>query len=321
MRIYEMIGSIVILATLFASVGVPFSFNDSVSLYSANESSGNLTDSIGWIGDLQEYGTVPSNDGMLLGSRGVFSTANYFNRTGLALWNASDNYTITMWIHYLSQASDLEQTFMASDNGGAGGFGFKIYETAGVFNYAVWKSGEASVATGFASNFVNDTWYFLVARFNADNQTLCLMGFNGTSLVNETCGEHTTGATTSSNMNLYVGKFGGTFSAEYELEQIALWDTRLNQSDIDWLYNDGAGVTELPHTLDITLVYPEDGAVNDTNSNIYFGYMPNSSDAILNCSIYFNTTGTWQSHGAETNVSNGTLNEFLLVDASNQTLI
>ena len=88
-----------------------------------------------------------------------------------------------------------------------------------------------------------------------------------------------------------------------------------NFSAKDYYYEPEAPV----HTLDVALNYPDDTSMNDTN-NIYFGYTPSSSDAIDNCSIYLNTSGAWQIYGTETNVTNGSINNFLLANASNQTL-
>jgi len=124
-------------------------------------------------------------------------------------------------------------------------------------------------------------------------------------------------------------KFSGwtTFTPTYNFSQIQHYrmyfygmddlDYKLtNFSVMGYYYSE-----EVPaHTLDIALNYPDDTSMNDTN-NIYFGYTPFSSDAIDNCSIYLNTSGAWQIHGTETNVTNGSVNNFLLANASNQTLM
>jgi hypothetical protein len=182
MRIYEMIGSIVILATLFASVGVPFSFNDSVSLYSANESSGNLTDSIGWIGDLQEYGTVQNQTGLISGARGAYSGSDYFSKSGLSLWNTSDSFTVAMWVMPTTSTPTGRQIFVETNTGGGGAYIFYLHwaEDLGGIRFATAPSGSPYLCDIVQPLTVTaNNWYFVAGGYNASIDT-CYLYVNNT---------------------------------------------------------------------------------------------------------------------------------------------
>jgi hypothetical protein len=74
--------------------------------------------------------------------------------------------------------------------------------------------------------------------------------------------------------------------------------------------------------LTVSIDYPDDGTVNDTN-DIFFGYTPIAADYdILNCSLYTTINGVWElTQVNSTPVLNNSLNLFNLTSLLNQTFV
>jgi len=174
--------------------------------------------------DLTETNTVGSTTG-LRGSAAQFVAAqmeylSYPPGSTLAL--GDENVTIAAWLRLNSAGAQpvIRQ---------AGVFALDVTSSSAIqFSYGGYTVTSAPVLTG--------TWYHVVARHDSVNDTLHLT-LNSTSTTTAS-----SGSVVSNTNALYIG----TDTMNYlngALDEVGIWRRVLSASEIDTLYNDGAGIS------------------------------------------------------------------------------
>lgn len=184
--------------------------------------------------------------------------------------------------------------FIELDQAGNGELSFLLYDTGGSFeriysSTSTWNAGE---------------WYHIVTVYDGSNM---LIYVNGTVETNTSGFSFTNGR---DNFDLYVGSNGGSsnFYAG-EIDEIGWFNTNLNSSDVQELYNSGSA-----------LQYPYTGGDPNVTEPTFSPAAPGSNDVItasvdyeeLETGADANITFEWRKNGVSIqndtslNVANGT---------------
>jgi hypothetical protein len=329
MKVYKIIGSMVVLIALFFSIGFSstihvLNFSDAMAYYKMNET-GDAVDysEKGVIGNLTQTGTVANQAGKILSSRGTYSTSDYFSKSSLSLWTDTQGYSISMWV-YVVNTSGENKYLVSSDNAGYSGFSFWIHKNSTEqFKYVVAKSGNSAFTTLAEPTVENETWYFLTAVYDPSNDTKNIkLWLNGN--YSETYAEKYTDTGAIASDNIFVGVTTSPSSPadNMYIEQLVFWNKTLSRDEIEWLYNEGNGRNYNESydiailNLSIGLSEPADGT-RSMSSPIDFSYAVLSNYDVLNCSLVtdsFSEGGGWsiKQYNQTPIVTGGALNYFQL---------
>lgn len=211
---------------------------DLVGWWALDEASGNRSDSHTNGLTLTDNNAVASTTG-LVGTAARFATADseYLERADEALLDmgAGVRMTLAGWIRLTTKQAEVGN-LAAKRGGGTEEYYLRYMGTGGSdrFNFEV-NSGAAGVsATSFGSPSAN-TWYFLVARYDGTNLSICVN--DGT--VDTTAFSSDITASTGA---FRIGAAGGAGEhLEGDVDEVGLWKRALSAAEITYLYNGGAG--------------------------------------------------------------------------------
>jgi hypothetical protein len=169
--------------------------------------------------DLAETGTVTYDSGVAtIGASGQLQNSAVDNNWG---------------------QSDADRTFairFQGDAGAANGY-YPFYMNDGRVSVRWYETGGAlvrmnNVSLNIGDNFVEDTWYLVIARYNATTDDMDVLVNGAAPTVSTTNMVH---STTGGNLRL-PDTGGQPFSYDFLL----FYDRRLSDAECEWLYNDGA---------------------------------------------------------------------------------
>lgn len=104
------------------------------------------------------------------------------------------------------------------------------------------------------------TWYFVVAVFDVVNQTVGI-SLNGAAISTTSTGKATNTSIHSGSVSSFrLGAFSsGTFPADAEFDELAVWKRTLSASEITELYNSGSGKHLTTSTTNVSSIEPGGG--------------------------------------------------------------
>jgi len=217
---------------------------DLIAYYTLNLTSGVVFDSLGL-----NNGT---NNGATRGVTGMINASFQFD--GVADFvNLSDVYdplagefTYAFWFNNTDRDSTREHLFNKGDQQtGTGGIVEVRLETDNKLEFRLFDGGFDIFES--TDTIVQDRWYFVVARRNSTNGIDVFM--NNTL---QATGTSTKNVNPNFNMQLGAAYQNGCCSTEFAglIDEFAIWNRSLNDSEITDLWNDGAGITFIPTSVD-----------------------------------------------------------------------
>ena len=191
---------------------------------------------------------------------------------------APQQITVALWVNNLLVTStNYDQLILSKYPDSHPKYGYSLLWGYG--NDLHWRASDAGTSTDVVViNALPRTngWYFIVATFQPDNQTLYVNG--------KLLGTNNLGFSIDYNSSdLYIGKAGSTTRLEGDITNVQIYNISLNSSFIDTLYNEGIGgaPVNLQHLVGW---WPLNGDAN--------GYSGNNNNGVPTNVIF---TGTWQS--------------------------
>jgi hypothetical protein len=121
---------------------------------------------------------------------------------------------------------------------GAYPYNYRItYDTTSKFGFALGLGGNF-VEIYSTSTYATNSWYHVVGTYNSSTGSKIYV--NGTLIGSGT----TVGTVTTNTAALYIGSYGGGAGYKYKgkLDEIAIFNETLDQSQVSTLYNSGNGV-------------------------------------------------------------------------------
>lgn len=219
-----------------------FDWIGTTAYYNFNNITGKLVDSVG-IWNLTEIGTVPSASGIISNARGVFTSANFFEKAyGTSPLNFDiGNFTISLWINASGNAQTYAQLignqFPANPAG-----------TGGIAMITSNPETRLRVYLGNATSekYLDYTpadlsgWKNFVVKRAGTNVSIW---WNGIAVNSTTSSINTTSSimnTTIGNAHYIAGGDAKPFGGY--LDEIGIWNRSLTDAEIVELYNSGAGL-------------------------------------------------------------------------------
>lgn len=196
--------------------------------------------------------------------------------------NTGQSATLCSWIYDTSPTTQ-NVNYLTTDNGG--------------FDWGIrGNTGKAHVATGTdywtsSSNIYQNQWFHYCGTFSSSNVCVYINGV-------EDCRGTGAGFDASAN-NIFFG-LNSAYDVYYD--EVAIYDRVLNVTEIQTLYNSGAGYNPYSVTPPVTdvvnLTTPTDNFVTN-NQTINFSYTTTITNP--SCELYGNWSGSWASNGTITN--------------------
>lgn len=234
---------------------------------------------------LPEVGNVPNATGLINGSRGDTSTANYFeNASSPLVVGNNTNVTYAFWINNVSAPSG---TTALLSNINTGDHYEVIYYFTGNISFYVWKTTFVGATIPFTAD---GNWHFVVATWDGTNHNVSVW-VDGIKGVDYTCPDSLSGNTEKLTLGTDDAH---THDPAFLFDEIGFWSRKLTQTEINELYNVGVGCT---YPFTDCLVEPT--SINFTATDDFNGSSIQS----------FSVNLTWNNGTLETrNTVTGTIN-------------
>ena len=216
---------IILSTSVLASLSVP---TGTYAYYNADETSGNLTDSLNK-NNVTQSGTVPSKTGKISTARGTFSSANYFSKDITYPMVANSNFTISFWFNKTGNVI-VNEFLIYSDNGGGNPSMAIRFLSNDVLN-SYMDGGAGNVVTPSMNVF-----HHFVLRNWANNT---FENWYDGILINS----FTRGTNAGTMDTLQIGTAGTSGSVHFILDEIGLFNYSVSNDDITKIYNSGNGLT------------------------------------------------------------------------------
>ena len=216
-----------------------------VSYWELDEASGTRIDSNDLNKNhLTDNNTVTQNTGKV-GSAAEFTRLNseYLTRASNASLQTGDiDQTICAWVYLNSKPAGTMRIAGKTDNTTGAGYAIDWQNTADRFSFRMWQAGGGASLNAIASHFgapALSTWYFVVARFDSVSGNGIITVNNGTK--SATAKSASPGSDT---VAFAIGANGdGTSFFDGRIDQVGLWKRYLTDTEVTFLYNNGAGRT------------------------------------------------------------------------------
>ena len=115
-------------------------------------------------------------------------------------------------------------------------FGSRVQSFLNSNKIKIWLQGSSGyIVTAFTSNttILSDTWYHIVFTKNGDDNTLYINGVSDNTVTS-------TGNVASTTSNFRIGSYDGSqYFWDGNLDEVALWNTALTQTQVTQVYNNG----------------------------------------------------------------------------------
>ena len=216
-----------------------------VSYWELDEASGTRIDSNDLNKNhLTDNNTVTQNTGKV-GSAAEFTLLNseYLTRASNASLQTGDiDQTICAWVYLNSKPAGTMRIAGKTDNTTGAGYAIDWQNAADRFSFRMWQAGGGASLNAIASHFgapALSTWYFVVARFDS-------VSGNGIITVNDGTKSATAKSASpgSDTVAFAIGANGdGTAFFDGRIDQVGLWKRYLTDTEVTFLYNNGAGRT------------------------------------------------------------------------------
>ena len=219
---------------------------DLVAYWPLNEdaASGNVTadDATKRGNNLTSTNTVLSTAGLVGNGRSfVRANSEYLSGTHADLDLGEIAWTITLWFYAATANNSSRQVLIGKDTSGARQFAvFYNWTTTNTLRIEHFSTLGANLANQIA-NVSRDAWHF-VSLTHAANSADITMNVDRTSSVVIT---RTSGSWASFNSQFNIGRRQFAGAEDYldaTVDEVAVWHRALSSSDLDTLYNSGAGI-------------------------------------------------------------------------------
>jgi len=237
-----------------------------VSYYKLDEGSGDAIDSAG-SNNLDLFGIVPSQDGIILNSRGVYSnTSNYLTNINVMSFDSEIAFSMSFWVYREAVVSSVNQRIIAAGDTHNGGFGISVnLDDNNVIRVDTHRTGVGNLGGLIFStgSFSNETWtYVVVNHFSDRSLELYINGvLDGSSV-------HSSTAVSADN-DITIGKRiwnNGLPLEDARVDEVGIWNRTLSASEISELYNNGTGLTfPLPPPTFENVTFENVNVINDLN--------------------------------------------------------
>ena len=216
-----------------------------VSYWELDEASGTRIDS----NDLNKNHLTDNNTvGQAVGKVGNAAQFNSLSSRSLtrasnaSLQTGDIDQTICAWVYLDSKPATTMRIAGKTDNTTGAGYAIDWQNTADRFSFRMWQAGGGASLNAIASHFgapALSTWYFVVARFDS-------VSGNGIITVNDGTKSATAKSASpgSDTVAFAIGANGdGTAFFDGRIDQVGLWKRYLTDTEVTFLYNNGAGRT------------------------------------------------------------------------------
>lgn len=259
--------------------------NGNTAYFKFDEGTGDAVEEV-YSMDLVESGTISNQSGLIESSRGAFGAGNDFNGNINHTLYEDQDYTINTWWYPTGTPGSGGRCIVWGDIVSGGYMLTLRHETDDKAYLVIFKNGvSAHINFGSSIPLKQNDWTMITVTFDGDNGNATLH-FNGTSVGAGT----ETGYTGETNDNeLDVGnQAGGSDCPNIYMDETGFWNRTLSQSEIEQLYNGGAGIAygvTPPTGINITLNSPID-VYNSTSAIIIFNSTVFDNGGVNNVSIY-----------------------------------
>ena len=281
--------------------------NGLVSYWKLNEASGTRSDSVG-SNNLADNNTVTRATGKQSGAGNfTFSNSEYLNiASNSSLHIGASSFTFCAWVYLASKPTYAYILSKRNEETSEREYFLDYTSTTDRFRFGVSANGTTNtfVAADTFGAPSTGTWYFLIASYDADTDTLSLSVNNGTA--NTTAFSNTVFEGTG-NFTIGGGNNTPVIFWDGYIDEVGFWKRVLTTEEKARLYNSGNGITyPFNSILDRLVSYwkmeETSGNRSDSNSAITLvdgntvtynnGIIGNGAQFTLANSEYFSTTST-----------------------------
>ncbi len=212
---------------------------DLYAYWKLDETSGTRVDSTANAQDLTSNNNVTSNPGIILnGAQITAASSNFLSHPDSNVLSTGDiDFTICTWVNINVLGFGSNRPIMQKGWDDAYGE-YVLYYSDGIAKPVLFiANGAASVSNNSTSLFTPDTWYFIVAGYDATNDQLFISTNNGTV---DTASY--AGGNTQTTGNFKIGTAFGAFM-QGVIDETGFWKRLLTPTEITTLYNAGAGLS------------------------------------------------------------------------------
>lgn len=251
--------------------------------YTLDQLSGTTTDSLGILN-----GAISGN--VIQGTLGIINTSYNFSGGTVNFGNSAyvSTQAFSFWINPSSVTGD--HTIWFKGTGTTNDF---VILTSGKIQYGFGSaSGHVEYWTG-NTTLSTGTWYYIAINTSGTGSGATQIYVNG-NLENATYGSAGGGGRPSGSDVSYFGNGVGGYANSYSgiLDEFGRWNRTLTPSEVQQLYNNGAGLS-YPFSGYITLNYPGNLA-NVSNPSVNFNLtITNTTAMVNNLTIYINGTAQY----------------------------
>lgn len=185
---------------------------------------------IGWV-ELQSDGT-----GAAFGSSysvDCDGIDDYIDCGAITALNSATNFSVSMWVNFQSFVGNVAgyNIFLGSGTNTADRFLLNVVSGSSLEVY--FCEATASIV-GTSLGFTNNTWYHMAVYKSGSNMSFYL----DNTLIDSRTNAPTSGGTTGSNFAIGRGIYGGSYSSNILVDEVAVWDSD-QSSNKDSIYNSG----------------------------------------------------------------------------------
>lgn len=312
----KLIFSLILVISLLSLVSAALS-DDVASYYTLNETTGDVTDSLG-----AKNGTIITQAGYEL-ARGVSGKINnaynftadsggtsgsYVNITNVGNICNKLNCTISLWVNF--SVSGSRSIFYIGQS--VAQQYLQIYTFNNALGYTLLNSSGQYMAYQTSAIYANNDWNHIVLSMN---QTDINFYINNTLLSTQP----TNTTTFAPNLGLQIsGRPGGDYLRGM-IDEVGLWNRGLTTTEVASLWNGGNGVSYLDFSssLAVSLTNPTDGFTTTVdNFNFTASVDPSSTYNLTNATLWlYNTTALF--NNTEVNLMSGQIGNTTGMNVSN----
>jgi len=276
--------SIMFLCCMLPVIGI--STNGIMAHFSLSD----YNDSANYINNLTGNGTPVTGK---ISTAMNFSSSKKFAFTSHPQLQTTTGLSINVWVNpYRNPDDNLANIVSFSNNTGANYYGYVLSgRTNGGVMFDIWNGAGGCRVLNDSSPLVLklNTWTMVTGVYDDSNNWIAYY-YNGSIVKNLTCAV-SIGYTT--NYDFGIGNFVETgttspFGGNYTIDELTIWNKTINQTEINELWNGGAGINLYPTATNFINLNVT--AINNTHeNNLSVSYYFNSTTlASAQCCLYVN---------------------------------
>lgn len=214
--------------------------DDLVSVWEMDEASGNAIDAHG-SEDLTDIDTCGADTGVISGCRTFNGTSEYFVASDdAALSRDGKDWSMILWVN----ATSSENYNICSKIGSFPNFEFGVrrkFNGSGNFLcLEIWNNGGGTTDV-FATTYGalgSGSWIMVFVSYKASDGAAAISVNAGT----QDTSAMTAGIISAGNADFQIGRYKSTGYFAGKVDQCALWDRVISQTEIEEIYNSGNGL-------------------------------------------------------------------------------